>query len=127
MKHKYHPFKHHRRTIRLKGWDYASSGVYFVTILVKVSDVLFGDISNRAMDFNEIGQVAVECWKAIPVHFPGVNIDEYVVMPNHIHGIIVIVDQSKIETVGAPPASPLKKGKDGPRGPYPGSLGANIG
>lgn len=83
MKSQYDPTKHHRRSIRLRGYDYASPGSYFVTIVTQDRECLFDDdVLRRVAEWN---------WKAIPRHFEDVVLDEWVVMPNHIHGFIVIM------------------------------------
>src|SRR5690606_6938751 len=84
--------RHHRRSIRLKGYDYSQEGAYFVTIVTWRRDFLFGEIVNGEMILNEHGQIADECWREIPNHFPHVELGAYVIMPNHMHGIIVIND-----------------------------------
>ena len=82
--------KHHRKSIRLKGYDYSQQGCYFVTICTKNRMPLFGEIAGGEMNLNFWGRITDECWQAIPDHYPHVSLDEYVIMPNHIHGIIVI-------------------------------------
>jgi len=99
---KYDPQKHHRHSIRLKGYDYSQAGAYFVTICTQNRECLFGDITDAGMVLNEGGKVVERCWHDIPSHFPQVELDAFVVMPNHVHGILVIVD-----TVGAKNVSPL--------------------
>lgn len=76
------PDRHHRRSIRLKGYDYAQAGAYFVTICTSNRELFFDDAVLR--------QNAEECWLAIPNFNPGVELDEWVVMPNHLHGIVVL-------------------------------------
>lgn len=83
-----------RRSIRLPGYDYSLAGAYFVTICTADKACLFGNIRNGEMVLNALGKVVDMCWKEIPKHFPNVSLHEYVIMPNHIHGIIEI-------TVGA--------------------------
>ena len=90
QKPKFDPQKHHRRSIRIKEYDYSSGGAYFVTIVTWRRDCLFGEIVNGEMVLNALGKIADECWCAIPEHFPHVELGAYVVMPNHVHGIIVI-------------------------------------
>jgi putative transposase len=97
---KYDPNKHHRRSIRLKHYDYASLGAYFVTICTYNRQCLFGQITDGKMVLNDAGREVEHCWNEIPAHFPHVALDEFVVMPNHVHGIIVI-------TVGVRHAVPL--------------------
>lgn len=83
--------KHNRQSIRLKGYNYGQSGLYFITICTHNRDHLFGKIINKEMVLNEAGKVATKCWREIPVHFPIAVLHEYVIMPDHIHGIIEII------------------------------------
>lgn len=92
---RFDPQKHHRRSIRLKEYDYAQPGGYFITIVTFQRECLFGEIVNGEMNFNGYGRVADECWRAIPEHFPYIELGAYVVMPNHMHGIIQIVDDHR--------------------------------
>ncbi|MBL0701246.1 MAG: hypothetical protein JJV92_10245 [Desulfosarcina sp.] len=85
---KYNPDIHHRRSIRLKGYDYSQAGLYFITICTKNRLCLFGKIKNGKMILNDSGQSAEHCWMAIPHHYPKTQLHEYVVMPNHVHGIV---------------------------------------
>ena len=110
---------HHRRSIRLKEWDYAEPGAYFVTICTYRRVHLFGRVVDGVMELNEFGEIVRACWDELPTHFPRVELDAFVVLPNHIHGIIVIIAD---DIVGATHASPLH-----PRGPAPHSLGAIVG
>ena len=93
---RYDPQRYHRRSIRLRGYDYTQAGAYFVTICAQNRDCLFGDIVDDDMQLNDAGRMIQTVWAELPVHYPGVGIDTFVVMPNHIHGIIVL-------TVGATP------------------------
>jgi putative transposase len=79
-----------RKNIRLKEYDYSLPGEYFVTICTKDHIHSFGEIVNEEMKLLMIGEIADRCWKELPVHFMNIELDEFVVMPNHIHGIIVI-------------------------------------
>jgi putative transposase len=88
---KYNPNKHHRRSIRLKGYDYSKAGLYFITMCCKNRACLFGKIVDKKMVLNDTGVIVQQCWEDIPNHFPNVVLHEFVVMPNHIHGIIRIV------------------------------------
>jgi len=81
------------KTARLKFWDYASWGGYFITICVKDHKNMFGNIENGQMVLNELGKQATNFWNILPEHFSHVHIDEYVFMPNHMHGIIMIQSQ----------------------------------
>jgi len=89
---KYHPEKHHRRTIRLRGYDYAKAGAYFITIVTQNREHIFGEIANGELMMNENGEIAKQYWLEIPLHFPNVSLDKFLIMPNHIHGIIIIND-----------------------------------
>ncbi len=89
-KTKFNPEKHHRRSIRLKGYDYSQPGAYFITICTKNRKCLFGNIINGKMILNDAGHIAQNCWLEIPNHYSNVILDEFVIMPNHIHGIIII-------------------------------------
>jgi putative transposase len=82
---------HHRRSIRLKGYDYSQVGLYFITICCNDRACLFGQIHNGLMILNDAGKIAQQCWAEIPAHFPNVVLHEFIVMPNHIHGILEIV------------------------------------
>ncbi|MEK6450015.1 MULTISPECIES: hypothetical protein [unclassified Myroides] len=83
--------KQSRRSIRLKEYDYSEEGLYFITICCKDKKSMFGYVCNGAMILNEAGKYAQECWENIPDHFPNVRIDEFIIMPNHIHGILEIM------------------------------------
>ena len=87
-----HKFKHKYRTTsaRLKYYDYSSNGGYFITICTKYCAHYFGNIDDGRILLSEIGIQAEKCWQEIPSHFPFVVQDSYIIMPNHIHGIIII-------------------------------------
>ena len=91
---------HHRRSIRLAGYDYSQSGAYFITIVTQDRVSLFGSIVDGKMQLNEWGQIVWQCWVEIPAHFSNAVLDEFVVMPNHVHGIIVLVNPSGATNVG---------------------------
>jgi len=82
--------KYKIESARLKNWDYGSNAAYFVTICTKNRVCFFGDVVNTEMKLSRIGQMAHQCWLEIPEHFPFVVLDEFVIMPNHVHGIIII-------------------------------------
>ena len=86
------PARHHRRSIRLKGYDYSRAGAYFVTMCIYRRECLLGEVVNGEMVLNEYGRVVCEYWEWIPKQYPHVDLDEWTVMPNHMHGIIVMVD-----------------------------------
>jgi putative transposase len=95
----YDPDIHHRRSIRVPGYDYAQPGAYFVTICLQDRECLLGEIVGDQTIPNEAGRVIETWWHKLPQKFSSCNADTFVVMPNHIHGIIMIRD----ETVGADP------------------------
>jgi putative transposase len=89
-------FQHKYRieTARLKGWDYSNPGAYFVTIVTKDRECIFGEIENGEMNLSDAGKIACQCWSDIPMHFPNVLLDAFIIMPNHVHGIIFITEQN---------------------------------
>jgi putative transposase len=93
-----------RRSLRLKGYDYTQAGAYFVTICAQDQACLFGNIVDRCMYLNEAGHLLATQWHDIPARFAGVEIDTFVVMPNHVHGIIVLPDAANGVTAKVGPA-----------------------
>ena len=89
---KYNPTTHHRRSIRLKGYDYSQAGRYFITICVQNRQCLFGKISNGKMILNEYGKIANDEWQYLQTKYPHIILHEYAIMPNHFHGIVAITD-----------------------------------
>jgi len=86
---------------RLKNWDYSSPGLYFITICTKNRKLLFGNIKGEyfgklikdaKMELSNIGKIAEKYWQEIPKHFNNAELDEYIIMPNHVHGIIQIIN-----------------------------------
>ncbi len=103
----YDPDRHHRRSIRLRTYDYCRAGVYFVTICAHDRECLFGEIADGEMRLNDAGRMIQSVWDESPPHYAGIDTDAFIAMPNHIHGIIT--------TVGAGPrACPGDNGQ--PRG-----------
>lgn len=102
---KFNPNIHHRKAMRLRGYDYSQNGMYFVTICTRNKLCIFGKIEVELMVFSGVGLVALNCWEKIPEHFPNVVLHDYVIMPNHIHGIIEIKneDDRNISTLTAAP------------------------
>ncbi len=105
MAGKYAPDKHSRHSIRLPGFDYARPGAYFVTVCTQGRECLFGEVVNGVTVPNAVGKMVQSVWNELPRHYPGVNIDAFVVMPNHLHGIIMLT------TVGAGPRACPDKGR----------------
>ena len=125
---RYNPQIHHRRSIRLKGYDYSRTGAYFITICAYNRLCLFGEIIDGEMRANPCGETAAACWRDLPRHFETITLGDWVVMPNHIHGILVIgrgeasaVESLKKTNPMAADASPLR-----PNGTQSGSLGAIV-
>ncbi len=129
--------KYRIKSARLPNWDYGSNGMYFITICTKNREHFFGDVIDGKMQLNEIGNMAEKYWFEIPAHFPFVKLGAFVVMPNHIHGIVIIdkngddktvdgamVDDAMVETQNfasllqptpQPTASSQSKNKFGPQ------------
>ena len=86
------PNKHQRKSIRLPGYDYSQAGYYFVTICCDQRQCMFGDIVDGAMQLNPFGEIVSETYQLLS-RYSHVNLDEWIVMPNHFHGIIVLADK----------------------------------
>lgn len=110
---RYNPGTYQRRSMRLPGYDYRSAGAYFVTICAHQRACLFGTVVDGVMRLSAAGQRVDRCWHTLPDHFPSVALDAWMVMPNHVHGVIVIRDGGGPNdavaptTVGARHAVPL--------------------
>ena len=95
-----------RRSVRLQTYDYAGAGAYFVTICVRQGRCVLGKIADERMHRSLHGQIARDCWEEIPRHFPTVELDSFVVMPNHVHGILMLLGNTsasnQAETFGRP-------------------------
>jgi len=107
---------HRRRSIRLREYDYTQPGAYFITIVAHARAMLFGEIAGGATRLNEVGRIVEDEWQKSSVIRCEIELDVFVVMPNHIHGIVNIIDSD----VGATGRSPLRNG------PPPRSLGAFV-
>lgn len=117
-----------RRSLRLREYDYRTTGVYFVTVCTKDRLSLFGEIDRGNMVFNEFGDIVAVCWFDLPHHFPNLQLDYFTVMPNHIHGLIEISDEFSKNPVGAQHAAPVPSVPAHPvtRNVQPGSLAAIV-
>lgn len=82
--------KHHRRSVRLKDYDYSSVGAYYITVCTRDRQCLFGEIIENKIHLNKYGKIAKKEWMKTPMVRPNIKLDEFVIMPNHIHGIITI-------------------------------------
>lgn len=91
--------QHHRRSIRLQDYDYSQAGAYFVTACAWKRECLFGDIMEGKVQLNGYGETVKRYWNAIPQHFQNTEIYEFVIMPNHVHGIVVIRTGTDVDVV----------------------------
>ena len=112
---RYDSKSHHRRSIRLKGYDYTQSGACFVSITTQNRECFFGSISKGQLQLNEAGLMVQRIWDEMPAHYPGFETDAFIVMPNHIHGIIVCVGAT---TRGCPLSDPDSGQAQGPAPTY---------
>jgi len=104
------PSRGHRRSLRVPGYDYSQPGAYFVTICTHGKDALLGKVVDGTVHLSEAGQIVQACWEELPTRYPEMVLDAFVVMPNHLHGIVVIaveVAQSQAPAVGAIHELPL--------------------
>jgi REP element-mobilizing transposase RayT len=141
---KFDPSIHRRRSIRLRGYDYTRPGAYFVTLVTQGRVCLFGKVEEGEMRLNAAGEIVRQEWLRLPRRFASVKLDAFVIMPNHIHAILVNNDLAGTIRHGNPSDPPvvgatqlpLDRSMDlrggsplpaRPRGPIPGSLGAIIG
>ena len=79
-----------RKRLRLSEYDYAQPGAYFLTICVRRRECLLGHVAHDEMHLNEYGKIAIDCWNALPRHYPHVELGDFVIMPNHVHGVVFI-------------------------------------
>ena len=106
---RYDPEKHHRHSIRLKYWDYSRTGAYFVTIVTYGRELLFGQVVDGEIRLTQFGEIARVEWKASADIRDEIRLDVFVVMPNHIHGIVWIEGDDAIGAVGAHGRAPLRR------------------
>jgi putative transposase len=109
--------EHHRHSIRLKGYDYTQAGAYFVTVVAQDRACRFGKVTDGITDLNDAGRMAQKVWDELPIFYPGVLVDACVVMPNHVHGIIVLVGAAPRGRPGPGSGPGLAPGR--PRPPEP--------
>jgi putative transposase len=89
----------HRRSIRLKEYDYTLEGGYFITIVSMGHHSIFGNIDNNKAILNDLGKIVNKCWQNMPDHFNNITVEPFIVMPNHIHGIVTIYDDDGRGTI----------------------------
>ena len=111
--------KYRNETIRLRGYDYGLAGLYFVTICTADRRWFFGEVRRGIMGLSDIGAVAHRCWNEIPNHFDHAAVDAFIVMPDHVHGILVLQGQG---TGAAPGDGDTLVGPVGPVGPVVGTF-----
>lgn len=99
---------HNRKSIRLKGYDYSKEGLYFITICTQNRECLFGEIINGKMILNNAGKMVEAIWFEIPKFYEGFVLHEFVIMPNHIHGIIEIIKNVGADSYICPNCNPTK-------------------
>ncbi len=92
--------KYRIESTRLQNYNYSQNGYYFVTICTKDRECFFGGIQNNKMELSKMGEIAHNFWAEIPKHFPFVELEPWIIMPNHVHGIISI-DKNIVETLHA--------------------------
>ncbi|MBM4067082.1 MAG: transposase [Planctomycetes bacterium] len=100
---KYDSDIHPRKSLRLKEYDYSRLGAYFITICTYEKECIFGKVENEYMLLNQFGKIVLEFWNNLPERYANIKLDSFVIMPNHVHGIIKIID-----TVGAIHELPLQ-------------------
>lgn len=103
----YDPNVHRRRSIRVKGYDYSQAGMYFLTICTHERACLFGEVTGGIMHPNDAGCIVQATWNALPEHYAHVMLDVFVIMPNHVHGIVVL---NSAERAGLKPAPTTRHG-----------------
>ena len=106
----FNPDIHHRRSIRLPDYDYSGDGAYFVTLCAHERECLFGEAGDGRVVMNPHGRIVLEAWLDIPRHYPQVFLDEFVVMPNHMHGIIVINNPVGAQFIAPESADAMNQG-----------------
>ncbi len=116
-----------RRSIRLQGYDYSQAGAYFVTICTHNRECLFGEIINGDMRLNDVGRIVADSWQWLAEQYDHVLLDQYVIMPNHTHGIIIITDAGQCRRGGSRTARVRTTPKTGHRHPTPSSPPKPIG
>ena len=113
----YDPLIHHRQSLRLQGYDYSQEGAYYVTVCTRSKKHLFGKIIGKEMQLNAAGKMIESAWRELPGRFPNIDLDEFIIMPNHIHAVFVIIRTNTNES------EPGARSLDRPNGTLPGTVG----
>jgi putative transposase len=103
------PDIHHRRSIRLKDYDYSQPGVYFITITTWQRFPLLGEIKDQTMHLSEYGKISQSRWERIGIYYAYIELDTFIVMPNHIHGIIIINNVGAGSFLPSTKPAPIKR------------------
>lgn len=101
----YNPQLHHRRSIRLPGYDYSQAGAYYVTLVTHGQSDLFGEVIQDAMHLNKAGIIATAEWQNLTTRLANLSLDANIIMPNHQHGILMIADQPPDSACSMPPSA----------------------
>lgn len=132
MPSQYNPDKHHRRSIRLKNYDYTTAGAYFITICTHQRECLLGTIEDGKMRLSLFGECVQSHWLNLPKHHPHLQLDDFIVMPNHLHGILWLGGMVCKGEAFAPRLTPLGVHTNANASPLPadgtqpGSIGAIV-
>ena len=118
----YDPARHHRRSIRLKGFDYSLPGHYFVTVCVRHFRCVFGEVVADEMRLNRAGIMVDHAWQALPSRFDTLELHVWQLMPNHFHAIVYILDRGVVGATGRSPLHSVLADKKRPNGPRPKSI-----
>jgi putative transposase len=110
----YAPDKNHRRSIRLGGYDYSQPGAYFVTVCTRDRECLFGHVVNGEVRLNDAGEIVRSVWDGLPDQFSGMELDAFVIMPNHVHGIAAFVGAGLGGCLRSPETDRAASRSDGP-------------
>ena len=112
----YTPDIRRRRSNRLAGFDYSQAGAYFITITVQGRLPLFGDVADGEARLNDAGEMVRRVWEGMSERFPGIKMDQFIVMPNHVHAIIIIRHPDDRDAPANPVGAPLVGAHDPDRG-----------
>ncbi len=119
---KFNPDKHHRRSVRLRGYDYSRPGAYFVTVCSYGKQAIYGEILGNDVCLSDLGEIVNSSWLRIPKHFPSVKLDEFVIMPDHIHAVLMLTEPANaVVGAGSPRPDQKTKGR-GDRAPTLGQV-----
>jgi putative transposase len=97
---KFDPLKHNRRSIRVPSYDYQRAGAYFITVVAQDRQCLFAGIMENEAVLTKAGAMVLDVWQALPAYYAGVEVDAFVLMPNHVHGIVVLTEMENLLTKG---------------------------